>query len=230
MSLLPRVLEPEVMDSPEEARDYNEMDHSEVNRAFVADLLAFADVEDTEDQGLGDVLDMGTGTALIPIELCQQHQHCRVIGIDLAIHMLELARYNIEAAGLIERIELARVDAKGMSYDDGLFDVVMSNSIIHHIPEPLSCLEQMVRVTRPGGVLFVRDLMRPYDDDTVQQLVHTYAGEENEHSRQMFDDSLRAALSLEEIRQWVEQLGFQPETVSATTDRHWTWAARKPAR
>ena len=230
MSLLPRVLEPEVMDSPEEARDYNEMDHSEVNRAFVADLLAFADVEDTEDRGLGDVLDMGTGTALIPIELCQQHQHCRVIGIDLAIHMLELARYNIEAAGLIERIELARVDAKGMSYDDGLFDVVMSNSIIHHIPEPLSCLEQMVRVTRPGGVLFVRDLMRPYDDDTVQQLVHTYAGEENEHSRQMFDDSLRAALSLEEIRQWVEQLGFQPETVSATTDRHWTWAARKPAR
>ena len=37
--MLPRVLEPEVMDSPEEARDYDAMDHAEVNRRFVADFL-----------------------------------------------------------------------------------------------------------------------------------------------------------------------------------------------
>ena len=39
--MLPRVLEPEVMDSPDEARDYDAMDHGQVNRAFVNDLLAF---------------------------------------------------------------------------------------------------------------------------------------------------------------------------------------------
>ena len=38
--MLPRTLEPEVMDSPEEARDYDAMDHAEVNRKFVDDLLA----------------------------------------------------------------------------------------------------------------------------------------------------------------------------------------------
>ena len=38
---LKRVLEPEVMDTPEEARDYDGMDHSEVNQLFVDDLLAF---------------------------------------------------------------------------------------------------------------------------------------------------------------------------------------------
>jgi hypothetical protein len=43
----------------------------------------------------------------------------------------------------------------------------------------------------------------------------------------MFEDSLRAALSLDEIRQLVEQLGFAPDCVQATSDRHWTWAARK---
>jgi hypothetical protein len=37
--MLPRVLEPEVMDSAEEAKDYDSMDHAQVNRAFVADLL-----------------------------------------------------------------------------------------------------------------------------------------------------------------------------------------------
>ena len=39
-AMLKRVLEPEVMDTPEEAIAYDEMDHSEVNRRFVADLLA----------------------------------------------------------------------------------------------------------------------------------------------------------------------------------------------
>ena len=38
--MLPRTLEPEVMDSPEEARDYDSMDHAAVNDVFVADFRA----------------------------------------------------------------------------------------------------------------------------------------------------------------------------------------------
>ena len=48
-----------------------------------------------------------------------------------------------------------------------------------------------------------------------------------ERSRQMFDDSLHAALSLEEIRGFVVQLGFPAESVQQTTDRHWTWIGKK---
>ena len=221
---LQRVLEPEVMDTEEEARDYNQMDHATVNRVFVDDLLAFANSLDLE---LNDVLDLGTGTALIPIELCERDSDCRVMAIDMAVHMLDLARYNIEAASQTERITLAQVDAKSMAYEDGMFQTVISNSIIHHIPEPEVCVQQMVRVTATGGMLFVRDLLRPQSDEAVRELVQTYAGDENEHSQKMFDDSLRAALSLEEIRNMVGPLGFAPETVQQTTDRHWTWAARK---
>ena len=221
---LKRVLEPEVMDSSEEAEDYNAMDHSHVNQVFVQDLLAFVEAH---GKPLGDVLDLGTGTALIPIELCQREANCRVMAIDMAIHMLELARYNIEAAGLIERVQLAQVDAKQMSFSDGMFSTLMSNSIIHHIPEPADCVSEMVRVTGDGGVLFIRDLLRPDSDQEVAQLVETYAGQENAHSQQMFDDSLRAALSLDEIRELVVQNGFPAEAVQATTDRHWTWASIK---
>jgi hypothetical protein len=56
-------------------------------------------------------------------------------------------------------------------------------------------------------------------------LVQTYAGEANTHQQKMFDDSLRAALTLEEIRDMVQKLGFDPASVKQTTDRHWTWAA-----
>ena len=150
---LERVLEPEVMDTPEEARDYDRMDHAAVNRLFVEDLLSFIKGQGIAD--LGDALDVGTGTALIPIELCRAHSCCRVMAIDMAVHMLELARYNIEAAGLIAQITLAQVDAKAMPYRDGMFDAAVSNSIVHHIPEPMNCLREMVRVTRRTTGLFL---------------------------------------------------------------------------
>jgi ubiquinone/menaquinone biosynthesis C-methylase UbiE len=101
----------------------------------------------------------------------------------------------------------------------------MSNSIVHHIPEPRFVLAEMVRVCRHGGVLFVRDLLRPEDDAAVTRLVATYAGDANAHQQKMFDDSLRAALTLQEIRDMVVSLGFAAETVRQTSDRHWTWAA-----
>jgi hypothetical protein len=57
--------------------------------------------------------------------------------------------------------------------------------------------------------------------------VNLYAGGENEHARQMFEDSLHAALTVQEMRNLVMQLGFPAESGSVTSDRHWTWVARK---
>lgn len=216
--MLDRILEPEVMDSLDEAFDYNTMDHSIVNRAFVDDLLAVC-------PNPGDVLDLGTGTALIPIELCQRESTCRVMAADAAVSMLQLARNNVETAGLIGRVQVSQIDAKQLPYSDDMFDTVMSNSIVHHIPEPLAVLREAVRVTKPGGLLFFRDLLRPKDQSTLTHLVETYAAGANDHQRQMFDDSLHAALTLDEVRELVASLGFSPESVLATSDRHWTWSS-----
>ncbi len=218
---LQRMLEPEVMDTLEEATDYDTMDHAEVNRRFVDDLLASGDV-------LGDVLDLGTGTAQIPVELCRRHADCRVVAVDMAVNMLDLARYNIEIAGLIGRIRLEQADAKKLPYPDGVFQVVMSNSIVHHLPEPVDAIKEAVRVAAPVSRLFFRDLMRPDSREQLDQLVATYATDANEHQRRMFSDSLAAALTLDEIRALITALGFPPDTIQATSDRHWTWNAVKP--
>jgi ubiquinone/menaquinone biosynthesis C-methylase UbiE len=235
---IPRKLEPEVMDSPQDAEDYDRMDHSTVNRVFVDDLLVALNSERgarnsklissalrAPSSALLDILDLGTGTALIPIELYRRFADCRVMAVDAAVSMLDLARYNLESAGLTRRIQLAHVDAKRLPYKDGAFDVVMSNSILHHIPEPLAVLREAVRVTKPGGLLFFRDLLRPGSAEQLDHLVAIYAADCNDHQRQLFADSLRAALSLAEIRAVVAQLGFDPESVQQTSDRHWTWSA-----
>lgn len=223
---LSRILEPEVMDSPEEATDYDAMDHRDVNTRFVADLLASLAPSPSPQPSVPlDILDLGTGTAQIPIELCRRYRDCRVMAADAAVNMLELARYNIEVESLTQRIELAHVDAKTLPFKDAMFDVVMSNSIVHHIPEPMTVLREAVRVVRPGGLLFIRDLLRPDSDEQLQSLVQTYTAGANEHQQRMFAESLHAALSLEEIRELIASLGFDREMVQQTTDRHWTWSA-----
>ena len=100
-----------------------------------------------------------------------------MVAIDLAQHMLDLGRENVARAGLADRILLERVDAKGTPYEDGAFGATISNSIIHHIPEPARCLAEMWRVTAKGGLLFVRDLHRPDGDTEVDRLVALYGGE-----------------------------------------------------
>jgi ubiquinone/menaquinone biosynthesis C-methylase UbiE len=223
---LDRILEPEVMDSAVEAADYDAMDHAEVNGRFVEDLLAAISNSELRLQDSEvDILDLGTGTALIPIELCAKHRNCRIMAADAAISMLELARYNVEVNSLTERIELAHVDAKKLPFGDAMFDVVMSNSIIHHIPEPIHVLRGAVRVAKAGGLLFFRDLLRPETDELLQDLVSVYTAGANLNQQRLFAESLHAALSIDEIRSLITSLDFPADSVQQTSDRHWTWSA-----
>jgi ubiquinone/menaquinone biosynthesis C-methylase UbiE len=228
---LPRTLEPEVMDTAQEASDYDAMDHSQVNARFCDDLLALGAAP-------GRVLDVGTGTALIPVALCQRSPDVQVEAIDLAAHMLALAERNVARAGLAGRIRVWRRDAKATGWPPGSFDTVISNSIVHHIPEPHDVLAEIWKLTRAGGTLFVRDLERPASDARVAELVATYAAvpaalpeaERAVHERQrdLFEASLRAALTVDEVRALVESLGIPASAVRATSDRHWTLACVKP--
>lgn len=225
--MLSRILEPEVMDTACEAVDYNTMDHSTVNRVFVDDLLAAMSGRLPANRVL-QIFDAGTGTALIPLELLRRNVRVVVTASDLAEQMLIVARENVVAAGNEESIRLVRSDCKELPDPDATYDVVMSNSIIHHIPEPALVLGELWRLLKAGGLLFVRDLMRPGDETTLDHLVATYAGDANAHQQQMFRDSLHAALTVAEVGGLLQRCGIPAGCVQATSDRHWTIVAFKP--
>ena len=219
--MIPRELEPELMDTPEEARDYDEMDHSVVNRAFASDYLS------TFPSFANPVLDVGTGTAQIPIELCRQSTRIQVTAVDLADEMLVIARRNVERSEYGNRITIQKVNGRDLSYSDGSFGSVISNSIIHHIPNPIDCFREMVRVCRSGGALFIRDLLRPDSVNELERLVNLHASGANNHQRALFANSLHAALTLDELRAIATEIGFAPDAVRQTSDRHWTFSAIK---
>lgn len=225
--MLPRILEPEVMDTPGDAIDYDAMDHAHVNRVFVDDLLATWSRSIPPSTGTWTIFDAGTGTAQIPIELLRRGIASHVTAADAAEEMLKLARNNVSAAGFAEHIDCVHRDCKRLPESDGAFDVVMSNSIVHHIPEPQAVLDECWRILKPGGLLFVRDLLRPVNEATRQHLVAIYVGDANPHQRQLFADSLHAALTVDEVRTLVKPWGLPATSVQATSDRHWTLAAIK---
>ena len=222
--MLPRVLEPEVMDSPDEARDYDAIDHAEVNRRYVHDLLAFLG---STVHG-ATVLDLGTGTARIPWELCRRVDDVRVVAVDQAGAMLDVAREHMVRESLEDRVQLRVEDAKRLTFPTGSFDVVISNSLAHHLSDPQAMFREARRVCRNGGAIFVRDLVRPATSELLDELVARHAAEANDSQRDMFAASLHAALTLDEFRAAIAELGFDPADVSITSDRHVTWATRRP--
>ena len=209
--MLARTLEPEVMDGPAEAAAYERMDHSAVNEAFVQRLIELG--------AHGHLLDLGTGPGDIPIALARRLHGIQITAVDLAEPMLELARRKVAAAGLDRRISVARADAKALLYPKASFAGVFSNTILHHLPEPLAMLKEVKRVLDTRGVLLIRDLMRPASAAEVEALVTQHAGYDPRH-QQLLRQSLHAALTPAELRRLADEAGLKHVEVTVDSDRH----------
>ena len=210
-----RIPEVECMDDPEEAREYAAMDHSEANLAFVEALLAFG-------MDHGTLLDLGTGPGDIPILLVGRCPEVQVRAIDLSNEMLKIARLHVARAGLSRQISFQLVDAKALPFADGFFDGVFSNTILHHVADPIVFLREGFRVLKPGGRLLIRDLYRPEDEAGLEQLVTLHAKDGSPRQRELFRDSLRAAYLPHELVALCEEAGLPRPEVTVDSDRHMT--------
>ena len=222
MSPIERVPEVECMDTPEEAVQYDLMDHTEVNRAFVDRLLEIG------GGGEGRVLDVGTGPAHIPIELCRRNGFVRVTAVDAAKAMLDRATARIREAGFEGRIRLVLADGKRLPFPDGAFDAVMSNSIVHHLADPRAFFREVKRLVKPRGVVFLRDLFRPESEERLADLVARHAAGATPEQKNLFAASLRAAFTVDEAAAMLGESGLGELRVFSSSDRHWT--AERPRR
>jgi ubiquinone/menaquinone biosynthesis C-methylase UbiE len=219
-SIVDRILEPEVMDTWLEATAYDAMDFVAVNTAFAEDAIAL-------DPDAVKVLDAGTGTARIPILMCQRRPQYLITAVDLAQSMLIVGQRNVEYAELAQRIRLERVDTKRMAYPDLEFDLVISNSLVHHLPDPLSFFQEVKRLVRPGGAILIRDLIRPDSDEIVNDLVDKIGAGYDAHQQQLFRDSLKAALTLAEVQDAIDRIGLGGVKLTQSSELHWSIKRKK---
>lgn len=224
MAHMPRQPEPEFMDVPAEARAYAEADFAEVNRAFVDRLLELAGhLENAR------AVDLGTGPADIPIRLLRARPGWRVAAVDASAAMLGHARRAVEQAGLAGRIELLAADAKATPLPAGAFDVIFSNSILHHITEVGPFWAELRRLGRGGAVVFLRDLARPDAPQAARRIVEKHAAEESATLQEEFYRSLLSSYTVGEVRRQLGRAGLACLQVAMVTDRHLDVFGQLPA-
>ena len=210
-----RIVEQEVMDTAEAAEAYDAMEHGEVDNAFVERVLALGAKS-------GHFLDVGTGPAQIPILLARRCPEIHITAIDLSKEMLKIAKRHIAAASLTARITLEHVDAKALPYPDNTFDGIISNSIVHHIHDSLRAMQEMSRVVKPGGLVLIRDLVRPETPEAAQAFVDTYAAEDTPYQQKLYYDSFLAAFTIAEVNEMLVQMDLPGAVVVQSSDRHWS--------
>ena len=207
-----RVLEPEVMDTAEEAAEYDAMDHTGPNTSFLSRLLELG--------ASGCFLDIGTGPGHLPLLVCEAVPFSKVIGVDLSKNMLLHAERHRAISKHADRIEYHLMDAKDLGLPDDPFDTVYSNTIMHHIPDPRPFLSEALRLLRPGGTLLIRDLFRPDTEARRDELVDLYAGDASPSQRELFRASLHASFTPEELRAIADDAGLTEAEVVIDSDRH----------
>ncbi len=133
------------------------------------------------------IADIGTGTGFLAAGLAPGA--ARVYGFDASKEMLEVARTNL--AGF-PNVELKQSPGDALPLPADTVDGVFANMYLHHAPDPLRAISEMVRILKPGGVLCITDL----DTHT-----HTWQRE------QMAD--LWLGFDRQQIRAWFTQAGLQ---------------------
>jgi 2-polyprenyl-3-methyl-5-hydroxy-6-metoxy-1,4-benzoquinol methylase len=210
-----RILEPEVMDDPEQASAYAQADFERENQEFVERFLAaFPDLTE------GHIVDLGCGPADIPIRLARALPRCRITGIDASLPMIRLGEQAIIDAGLVDRITLQCERIQSLVLPE-LVDAVVSNSLLHHIPNPLRFWLAVKQLARPGSYALVMDLLRPASTDDAAALVDQYAANEPAILRRDFYNSLLAAFTEDEVAAQLAEMNLSRLLIDVPDDRHW---------
>ena len=180
-----------------------------------------------------DLLDVGCGPASITADLAERVAPGRVVALDAAAGALEAARATLSERGLSEQVEVTSGDVMALPFEDASFDVVHAHQVLQHLADPVGALAEMRRVTRPGGIVAVRDAVY-----SAMTWFPEPAG--MERWRSVYMATARANGGEPDagsrLLSWAREAGFTDVTASASTwcyatpaDRAWqsqTWAQR----
>jgi 2-polyprenyl-3-methyl-5-hydroxy-6-metoxy-1,4-benzoquinol methylase len=210
-----RTLEPELMDDPEQALIYAQADFEQENQGFVDRFRDYF-----PDFSEGHVFDLGCGPGDIPIRFARLFPSCRITGVDASAPMVRLAEDIARKAGLSDRMTFRCErfqDLAGVS----VADAAISNSLLHHVPNPLQFWHKLRLVVKPGSPVLVMDLLRPDSPEDAQAIVDRYASDAPDILRRDFYHSLLAAFTEDEIGAQLAQMNLTRLLIDVVDDRHW---------
>lgn len=141
------------------------------------------------DGPFGLMIDVGVGTGRI-LEVFADRV-TESVGIDINHAMLNVARLNLERAGLTGA-SVRKADVAALPFDDGVADIVTVHQVLHYLDDPAVAIAECARVLKPGGVLLIADFA-PHQLEFLKT--------DHAHRKLGFSD--------EEMTDWVEETGLE---------------------
>jgi 2-polyprenyl-3-methyl-5-hydroxy-6-metoxy-1,4-benzoquinol methylase len=169
------------------------------------------------------MLDLGCGPGNISFRLARACPHATVLGLDGSEPMLAIAMERLRAEPALEgrlsfrsgRLPSAELEALG-----GGFDLLVSNSLLHHLADPQALWGALAGLAAPGAWLVLRDLRRPDSPAAVAELVERHAASASPQLQHDFEASLRAAFRLEEVGEQLRVGGLSALRLAERDDRY----------
>ena len=208
--------EPELMGAAEQAAAYAQADFSAPHQFLVDQISRLL----PQLPATARVLDLGCGPADVTVRFARAFPGWHIDGVDGAPAMLELGREQVAAAGFGARVRLYRAVLPGDPLPGSGYQVVLSNSLLHHLHRPQVLWQAVRAAVAPGAAVYVTDLRRPAHEDVLRQLVNAYSAPEPAVLRRDFEASLRAAFTVREVRAQLVLAGLPELAVTELTDRH----------
>jgi ubiquinone/menaquinone biosynthesis C-methylase UbiE len=106
------------------------------------------------------VLDIGTGSGLLVVEIAKSIPGCHITGIDISEDMLKIARENVSRANIAAGTVFQAASAAALPFPDNGFDIVVSSASLHLWQDPVKIFNEMARVAAPGGYCLIWDNLR----------------------------------------------------------------------
>jgi len=208
---LPRTPEPELMDGAEQVEAYAAADFHASDQAMVERLAHLCG-----EQPGPRLVDLGCGPGNISFLLARRFPQAAVLGLDGAPRMLRTAEQRLAAEpALAGRLHFAQallplVEASPLpaGFRAGGFTAVLSNSLLHHLHDPLGLWSSVARLAAPGAFVYVQDLRRPPSAAAVEELVAASMADAPEVLRRDYRASLHAAFTPAEVTDQLRQAGL----------------------
>ena len=207
-----RVPEPDLMEKEEQAYAYANADFSNSNELFLENLFEFCTITDETK-----ILDVGCGDGEIPIEIYKKTKS-KITVLDGSSAMLDEFSKKMSANN-IDNIKIIQRRYEDTYLTEKSFDILISNSVLHHVKSPKLFWEKSFNLVRQHGHIVLMDLFRPSNEHELLSVLDKYGGN-NPVLLNDFENSLRAAYTLNEVEGQLSSFSNISSSVKAISDRH----------
>lgn len=211
-----RIPEPDLMNDPAQALAYANADFEQAHNEFVNQFKNCFNYTNVR----GHTLDLGCGPADVTIRFAKMFPQCIIEGVDGSKNMLKHGRKAVIEQQLEHRIDLICGYLPKATLPRDNYDIILSNSLLHHLTDPMILWELIKKHARPDTLIFIMDLMRPDSIDSAKQLVNSYANNEPDVLKEDFLNSLCASYEPDEVQKQLRRAGLTQLKLKPISDRH----------